>query len=42
MQQLGVRIAIFMDAAIVRMVLVPSLTKLLGDLNWWAPFKKNA
>ncbi|VEF46833.1 MmpL family transporter [Bacillus freudenreichii] len=41
-QQMGVTVAlaIFIDATIVRMVLVPSLMKLLGDLNWWAPFKK--
>lgn len=41
-QQMGVTvaIAIFIDATIVRMVLVPSLMKLLGDLNWWAPFHK--
>ncbi|MBM7714128.1 MMPL family transporter [Siminovitchia sp. FSL H7-0308] len=43
-QQMGVTvaIAIFIDATIVRMVLVPSLMKLLGDLNWWAPFQKKA
>jgi putative drug exporter of the RND superfamily len=36
-KQLGVGIAfaIFIDATIVRMVLVPSLMKLLGDWNWW-------
>lgn len=36
-QQMGVGIAlaIFIDATIVRMVLVPSLMKLLGDWNWW-------
>ncbi|GIN95411.1 membrane protein [Siminovitchia terrae] len=41
-QQMGVTvaIAIFIDATIVRMMLVPSLMKLLGDLNWWVPFKK--
>ena len=40
-QQMGVTVAlaILIDATIVRMVLVPSLMKLLGDLNWWAPFK---
>jgi putative drug exporter of the RND superfamily len=31
----GIAIAIFIDATIVRMVLVPSLMKLLGDWNWW-------
>ncbi|MBO1005081.1 MMPL family transporter [Pseudogracilibacillus auburnensis] len=41
-QQMGVTIAlaIFIDATIVRMVLVPSLMKLLGDLNWWSPLPK--
>ncbi|TLS38285.1 MMPL family transporter [Pseudalkalibacillus caeni] len=38
-KQMGVSIAlaIFIDATLVRMVLVPSLMKLLGDWNWWAP-----
>nr|WP_240035358.1 MMPL family transporter [Neobacillus notoginsengisoli] len=31
----GIAIAIFIDATLVRMVLVPSLMKLLGDWNWW-------
>ncbi|WP_066394320.1 MMPL family transporter [Neobacillus mesonae] len=31
----GIAIAIFIDATIVRMVLVPSLMKLLGNWNWW-------
>ncbi|MFP7295634.1 MMPL family transporter [Neobacillus niacini] len=31
----GIAIAIFIDATIVRMVLVPALMKLFGDLNWW-------
>lgn len=33
----GVALAIFIDATLVRMILVPSLMKLLGDYNWWAP-----
>ena len=33
----GVALAIFIDATIVRMVLVPSLMKLLGKWNWWFP-----
>ncbi|PFA62127.1 hypothetical protein CN378_21140 [Bacillus sp. AFS015802] len=36
----GIAIAIFIDATIVRMILVPSLMKLLGDWNWWMPFTK--
>ncbi|UII56353.1 MMPL family transporter [Cytobacillus spongiae] len=31
----GIALAIFVDATIVRMVLVPALMKLLGDWNWW-------
>ncbi|HEY2421276.1 MAG TPA: MMPL family transporter [Neobacillus sp.] len=37
---LGIAIAIFIDATIVRMVLVPALMKLLGDWNWWFFGKK--
>jgi RND superfamily putative drug exporter len=33
----GLVVAIFLDATIVRCVLVPSTMKLLGRLNWWAP-----
>jgi RND superfamily putative drug exporter len=34
---LGLATAIFVDASIVRMVLVPATMKLLGDRNWWLP-----
>ena len=34
---LGLAVAIFVDASIVRMVLVPASMKLLGDRNWWLP-----
>ncbi|TYS18688.1 MMPL family transporter [Rossellomorea vietnamensis] len=37
---LGIAIAIFIDATIIRMLLVPSLMKLLGDWNWYMPFSK--
>ncbi len=33
----GVAVAVAIDAAIVRALLVPSLMALLGDWNWWAP-----
>lgn len=36
----GVALAIFIDATIVRMILVPSLMKLMGKWNWWLPFSK--
>jgi RND superfamily putative drug exporter len=41
-KQIGIAVAlsIFIDATIVRMILVPSLMKLLGDWNWWLPFSK--
>jgi len=34
---LGAAIAIFVDATIVRTLLVPATMKLLGEWNWWAP-----
>jgi RND superfamily putative drug exporter len=34
---LGLATAIFVDATLVRMVLVPSTMELLGDANWWLP-----
>jgi len=34
---LGLATAIFVDASIVRMVLVPATMKLLGERNWWLP-----
>ncbi|TGB01907.1 MMPL family transporter [Halobacillus salinus] len=37
---IGIAIAIFLDATIIRLLLVPSLMKLLGDWNWWLPFSK--
>ncbi len=33
----GVAIAVFLDATVVRALLVPALMRLLGDWNWWAP-----
>jgi len=34
---LGVALAVLIDATIVRALLVPSLMRLLGRWNWWAP-----
>jgi RND superfamily putative drug exporter len=34
---LGLAAAVFVDATIVRMVLVPATMELLGDRNWWIP-----
>ncbi|MFZ2176841.1 MAG: MMPL family transporter [Rhodococcus sp. (in: high G+C Gram-positive bacteria)] len=33
----GMIVALLVDATIVRMLLVPSLVKLMGEANWWAP-----
>jgi RND superfamily putative drug exporter len=37
MMGIGLATAIFLDATIVRMVLVPATMELLGDRNWWLP-----
>jgi RND superfamily putative drug exporter len=34
---LGLATAIFVDATIVRLILVPATMELLGDANWWLP-----
>jgi RND superfamily putative drug exporter len=34
---LGLAVAIFVDATIVRALLVPSLMAVLGEWNWWLP-----
>jgi putative drug exporter of the RND superfamily len=31
------RLAIALDATLVRLVLVPAAMELLGDWNWWLP-----
>jgi RND superfamily putative drug exporter len=33
----GLAVAIFVDATIVRMILVPATMELLGEWNWWFP-----
>ncbi|MBY6538771.1 MMPL family transporter [Rhodococcus sp. BP-349] len=33
----GMILALIIDATIIRMLLVPSLVKLMGEANWWAP-----
>jgi len=33
----GLAVAVFMDATIVRTLLVPAGMRLLGDLNWYLP-----
>jgi RND superfamily putative drug exporter len=34
---LGMAVGVMLDATIVRALLVPSLMRLFGDWNWWAP-----
>jgi putative drug exporter of the RND superfamily len=34
---IGLASAIFLDATVVRMVLVPAVMQLLGKRNWWIP-----
>lgn len=37
---IGISAAIFIDATVIRMLLVPSLMVMLGKWNWWGPGKK--
>ena len=37
MMGVGLATAVFLDATVVRLVLVPATMKLLGDANWWLP-----
>jgi putative drug exporter of the RND superfamily len=34
---LGLAVAVFVDATVVRLLLVPATMELLGDRNWWMP-----
>jgi putative drug exporter of the RND superfamily len=34
---IGMATAVFVDATIVRMVLVPAVMQLMGRANWWIP-----
>ena len=31
----GLAVAVFLDATLIRMVLVPAIMHLAGDWNWW-------
>ena len=33
----GMAIAVFVDATVIRVLLVPATMRLLGEWNWWAP-----
>jgi len=37
MMGLGLATAVFVDATIIRLVLVPATMELLGNANWWLP-----
>ncbi|MFP3901010.1 MAG: MMPL family transporter [Acidimicrobiia bacterium] len=37
MAGIGLGAAVFLDATIIRMLLVPATMELLGDRNWWLP-----
>lgn len=37
MMGVGLATAIFLDATVVRLILVPATMKLLGNANWWLP-----
>ena len=34
---LGTAIAVFLDATVVRALLVPALMRIMGNWNWWSP-----
>lgn len=34
---LGMAVAVFIDATVVRMILVPAVMELCGNANWWMP-----
>jgi RND superfamily putative drug exporter len=33
----GLAVAIFLDATLIRLVIVPAAMRLLGSWNWWMP-----
>lgn len=37
MAGIGLATAVFLDATVIRMLLVPATMELLGDRNWWLP-----
>jgi RND superfamily putative drug exporter len=34
---IGLAVAVFLDATVIRGILLPASMKLLGDWNWWLP-----
>jgi RND superfamily putative drug exporter len=39
---LGMAVAVFVDATIIRMVLVPAVMELCGNANWWMPGRRQS
>lgn len=37
---IGLGIAVFIDATIIRLLLLPATMQLMGDWNWWRPFSR--
>ncbi|MBY6269768.1 MAG: hypothetical protein CW344_16335 [Parageobacillus thermoglucosidasius] len=35
----GLAVAILLDATVIRSVLVPAIMRVLGEANWWLPFR---
>ncbi|MEV0776477.1 MMPL family transporter [Streptomyces sp. NPDC050433] len=38
---LGMAVAVFIDATIIRMILVPAVMELCGKTNWWMPGRRD-
>jgi len=38
----GLAAGILLDATVVRALIVPALLALLGDANWWTPFRRRS
>jgi RND superfamily putative drug exporter len=36
----GLAIAIVLDATVIRLVVIPSARKLMGEWNWWLPGRR--
>jgi RND superfamily putative drug exporter len=39
---LGLAVAVFVDATIIRILLVPATMRILGDWNWWPGYRKRS
>ena len=34
---IGLAVAIFLDATVIRLILVPAAMQMMSDANWWMP-----